>query len=136
MRAPSLLRFITALAVAAVLLPGPALASGKSKGEEPEESYLRVAALTAGVSLPSGRRGVITVEPGVDAADPALRVKVEQSLPRLRAGWFAVLQRYAAGLRPGAAPNADQLARQMQAETDRILGARGAKFLIGSVLIH
>lgn len=126
----------SALCLLAVLAsPASALAAGKSK-EEPLDSYLRVAALAAGVRLTGGRRGVIMMEPGVDAPDPAMRAKVEAALPRLRAGWFAVLQRYASGLRPGMAPDVDSLSRQMQSETDRVLGGKGARFLIGSVLVH
>jgi hypothetical protein len=122
--------------LAALAWPGAALAAGGKSGEETADPYLRIAALAAGVTLTNGRRGVITVEPGVQAIDPVLRARVEASVPRLRAAWFAVLQRYSAGLRPGAPPDADQLARQMQAETDRVLGKTGARFLIGSVLIH
>jgi len=131
--------FRARLATALVLLslaPGMATAAGKPKGDAPEESYLRVPALAAGVMLTSGRRGVILVEPGVDAPDPEVRARVDASVPRLRAAWFAALQRYASGLRPGATPDADQLARSMQAETDRVLGRKGATFLIGSVLVH
>ena len=121
--------------LAALFWPGVAAAAGKS-GDAPVESYVRVAALAAGVTLRGGKRGVITVEPGVDAPDPAVMAQVQASLPRLRAAWFNVLQRYGAGLRPGAPPDADQLARAMQRETDRVLGRPGARFLIGSVLIH
>ena len=137
MDSPALARRQLLLAAAALsVTPGAAWAAGGKSKDEPLEPYLRVAALAAQVRLTGGRRGVITVEPGVEASDPVLRLLVEQSVPRLRAGWFAVLQRYAEGLRPGTAPDVDQLARALQVETDRVLGRRGARFLIGSVLIH
>jgi hypothetical protein len=136
MRASDFLASVAGALILLSLAPGVAAGAGKPKGDVPEESYLRVPALAAGVMLTGGRRGVILVEPGVDATDPVVRARVDASVPRLRAAWFAVLQRYAAGLRPGTAPDADQLARAMQAETDRVLGRKGATFLIGSVLVH
>ncbi len=123
----------------AALLLAPAAAAraaGKSKGDQALDPYRRMEAVTTGVALRGGRRGVLTVEAGVETPEPGLRLKVEQSLPRLRAAWFQSLSRYASGLRPGALPDAGLIATLLQKETDRVLGAQGATFLIGSVLVH
>lgn len=124
-----------ALLAGLTLAPVTAFAEGKGKGGS-EETYVRYPAVAAGVALAGGRRGVITVEIGVDAPDPALRTRIDQHLPRLRAGWFRTVSMFAATLRPAALPDADRLARALQAETDRQLGKAGARVLIGSILIN
>lgn len=122
------------LAGLAALLPASALAAGGGSGKQ--ESYLRLPAVAAGVAVAGGRRGVITVEIGIDTPDPALRARAEQMMPRLRAGWFQTLSAFAAAMRPAALPDADRLARALQAETDRQLGKPGARVLIGSILVN
>ncbi len=77
----------------------------------------------------------MTVETGVDVPDAALRLRAEQSAPRLREAFNAVVQRNASLLLPGAPPNIDQLSRELQAATDRVLGRTGAKLLLGTVMI-
>ena len=118
-----------------VLAPAAAYAAGKSKGGS-EESYVRYAAVSSGVALAGGRRGVMTVEIGLDTPDPALRTRVEQTLPRLRAAWFQTTSTFAATLRPAALPDAGRLSEALQATTDKQLGKPGARVLIGSILIN
>jgi hypothetical protein len=125
----------TLLFALVLTLPGAAQAAG-SKGSGTEDSYLRVAPIAASVALPGGRRGVLTAEVGLDTADPTLRTLAQHSLPRLRAGWFRVTSAYAASLRPAAPPDADHLARELQKETDRVLGKAGAKVLLGSIMTN
>lgn len=85
---------------------------------------------------PGGRRGVMTVECGVDVPDASLRARAEASLPRLRAAYVQAVQIYAAGLSPGALPNTDFLSLTLQRQTDQVLGRPGAKVLLGAVLIN
>jgi hypothetical protein len=77
----------------------------------------------------------MTVETGVDVPDAALRTRATQSAPRLRAAYNGVVQRAASALLPGAPPDVDRLARELQSETDRILGRAGARVLLGTVMI-
>lgn len=123
------------LTLGLLLSPGVASAAGGAK-KGGGESYFRAPAVAAGVAMAGGRRGVLTVEVGVDTPDPALRARVEQILPRLKAGWFNAVSSFAAALRPSALPDADRLSKVLQAETDRQLGRPGARVLIGSILIH
>lgn len=104
-------------------------------GGAPEASYLRLPTITANVRRPGGGRGVMTVETGVDTPDAALRTRVAQSQPRLRAAYAAVVQQAASALLPGAPPDVERLVAQLQAATDSTLGRRGARLLIGTVMV-
>ncbi|WP_374469509.1 Tat pathway signal protein [Phenylobacterium sp.] len=133
----------TLLALLLTALPGVAAASGKDSGEEGDPkkrsggaSYIVVQTLTATTNKGGGRRGVFTVECGLDVPDPALRTRVQQSLPRLRAAYNQVVQSYAAGLPPATAPNVDFLAQNLQRQTDLVLGKPGAKLLLGAILVN
>ncbi len=125
--------------LAGAALPGLALASaggGEKKKDGASGPYIPIQVLTATIQRPNGKRGVMSLECGVDVPDPKLRSLVEKSVPRLRAGYFQVLQTYAKGIAPGALPNADFLARELQRETDRQLGRPGARFLMGSLMLN
>lgn len=133
---------LSVLALAPVLsLAGPlaAHASGAKKAEKKKgggASYIQILPLTATTNAARGRRGVLTVETGVDVPDSSLRAFCEASLPRLRAAYVQVVQTYAAGLAPLTPPNADFLARELQRETDRVLGRKGARLLLGAILVN
>ncbi len=91
--------------------------------------------VTATILRTGGRRGVMTVETGVDVADAALHSRAAHSAPRLRAAYNIVVQRAAGAMLPGTAPNVDRLVTQLQAATDATLGRPGAKLLIGTVMV-
>ncbi|HWQ85890.1 Tat pathway signal protein [Brevundimonas sp.] len=101
----------------------------------PQASYLRLPTITANVIRPGGRRGVMTVETGIDTADAALRARVAQSAPRLRAAYAAVVQQAAGALLPGAPPDIERLVAQLQAATNATMGRAGARLLIGTVMV-
>lgn len=129
---PAMLGALLAPAFAA----GPARASAtadRKKGGG--ASFVQIPTLTASMMKPGGRRGVLTVEAGVDAPG-ALQPRVAALTPRLRDGYNGFLQRFALALRPGFAPDADQLARELQAITDRIVGKKGARLLLGTILVN
>ena len=129
-------RQILALIIAAAAA-GPALANG---GEEKKKgggaSFIQIPTLTATVIRADGRRGVLTVETGIDVPDNSLHGRAEQSQPRLRAAYNQILQTYAAGLSPGSVPNADYLSRELQRQTDMVLGKKGARLLLGTILMN
>ena len=77
----------------------------------------------------------MTVEAGLDTPDAALRSRVAQSQPRLRAVYAAVVQQTATALLPGAPPDLERMIAQLQAATDRTLGRPGARLLIGTVMV-
>ena len=128
------MRRFSALLMAAALASGPAHTVEKKKGGG--RAFLQLAPMAATVLRPDGRRGVLTVETGLEAKDESLHAAAQRSMPRLRAAYVAVIQRHASGLGPGSAPNADRMAADLQRETDEVLGRPGAKLLLGTLIIN
>ncbi|MFW2341689.1 Tat pathway signal protein [Brevundimonas sp.] len=98
------------------------------------QTYIQIGTSTANFSRAGGRRGVLTVETGLDVADTDLHARALQSAPRLRAAYNTVITRVAAGLRGDSPPDVERLARELQAATDQALGRAGARFLLGTVM--
>jgi hypothetical protein len=117
-----------------VTLATPAFASEGSG--KPKTSFVEVRPLTATMMRTNGQRGALTVELGLDVPDPALQLRATQSIPLLRDAYVRIVQAYALGLTPGSTPSADYLALTLQRETDRVLKRKGAKVLLGAVLVN
>ena len=130
---------LAALALMA-LAPLSAQASGGEKADKKKgggESYLQIEPVSASTSpAGGGKRGILTVETGVDIPDAALRAYAQKSMPRLRAAFVQVVQIYAAGLPPRTPPSPDFLSIELQRETDRVLGRKGARLLLGAILLN
>lgn len=127
------------LLLASLLALAPALARAADAPKHKKgggESFIQMEPLAATIVRPDGRRGVMTVEVGVDAPDPALLARATQSLPLLRANYAEVLRNYATGLPAGTPPNADYLAMALQRQTDMTLGRPGARLLLGTILVN
>ncbi|WP_339933582.1 Tat pathway signal protein [uncultured Brevundimonas sp.] len=126
---------LTALTLtAASTAAAPALARSES-GSSSTSSFIRFPTVTATIMRPNGRRGVLTVETGVDVPDAGLRTRAEQSGPRLRAAYNTVVQQIASAMLPGAPPDVERMVTRLQAVTDSTLGRRGAHLLIGTVMV-
>lgn len=130
----ALLGLAPVLTVAAAAAATPAAAGGGGGGGN-QQSYLRLPTITANVRRPGGAMGVMTVETGVDTPDAALRTRVAQSAPRLRAAYAAVLQQAANQMLPGAPPDLERLVARLQAATNQAVGRPGARLLIGTVMV-
>jgi hypothetical protein len=127
----------TALFVlAALVAPPTAFAQTPEHKKGGGLSYIQFPTLTATVIKSDGRRGVLTVDAGVDVPNAGLRAKVNLVLPRLRAAYVQVLQAYVYSLGPGAPPDPDFLSMTLQRETDRVLGQPGARVLLGAMLVN
>jgi hypothetical protein len=121
----------------ALALAGPGTAqAAQAHSKESTATYSALDTLTATVVHDDGTRGVLSVQAGLDVPDARMRKFTTQSIPRLRDAYVRVLTIYASGLAPGAPPNVDQIAQQMQNATDRTLGKPGAHLLIGTVLVN
>jgi hypothetical protein len=131
-------RSLLALFALSAALPAIARAADEAgkKKKAGGASFIPLNTLTGATNKPGGRRGVMTVECGLDVPEGNLRARAEASLPRLRAAYVQTVQIYAGGLPPGAPPNADFLARTMQHQTDTLLGRPGARFLVGAILVN
>lgn len=101
----------------------------------PKASYNSLGTITATIIRPDGRRGVMTVETGLDIPDPELNAQAALDGPRLRAAFNTVVQGFAAGLLPGAPPDVDRLHHALQVATIRTLKKRGAVVLLGTVMV-
>jgi hypothetical protein len=129
-------RLFLGLALPALLAPAVVLAQGAEKKKGGGITYIQFQTLTATIIKNDGRRGVLTVDAGVDVPNAGLRAKVNLVLPRLRAAYVQVLQAYVYSLNPGAPPDPDYLSMTLQRETDRVLGQPGAKLLLGAMLVN
>lgn len=127
---------LIALACTALSAPGLGHAQEGGGGPKAKPPYLQLPAIAVGTMRADGRRGVLTVEVGVDVKDPGLRNRIDLYQPLLNSAYISALQPYALGLSPGQPPNADYISLTLQRETDRVLGRRGATVLLGSILLN
>jgi hypothetical protein len=129
-------RFLSLVALAALPVAAQASGSGGDKKKSGGGNYLEVPTLVGTTLRSNGRRGVMSVDCGLDVPDAALRTRAEQSIPRLRSAYVQTIQSYAAGLAGGALPNADYIAQNLQRQTDAILGRPGARLLLGTIIVN
>ena len=99
-------------------------------------NYLAIQTLLGTTLRGNGRRGVLSVDCGLDVPDAALRTRAQQSIPRLRAAYLQTIQSYAAGLGPTALPNAEYILGALQRQTDATLGRAGARVLLGAIIVN
>ena len=134
-------RIASLLCAALLLAAAPGLgpvraAEALAKGSTSTSHYLPFPGVTASVMVSGVRRGVLAMDASLDVPSDALRVRAQQMNPRLRAAYAQSLMIYAAGIPPGRPLDPDYLSREMQRQTDQVLGTAGAKFLIGTILIN
>ena len=121
--------------VVALMAPASSFAAEEKK-KAGGETYIQIAAITGTTNKGGGRRGVLTVECGLDVPNAKLRERANLLLPRLRAAYVQAVQIYAAGLPNGTAPNPDYLGVSLQRQTDLLMGGPGARLLMGAVLVN
>jgi hypothetical protein len=129
------------LALAAIIpggaLPAPAWAAGdRTKKKSGGQNYLPLEAVTGTTHKAGGRRGVLSVDLGLQVDDAQLRVYADKSMPRLRAAYVQVVEVYAAGLPSGSEPNVDFIVQALQRQTDLVLKRPGARVLVGAVVAN
>ena len=125
-------RHLIGLTLSGLALASAAHASPEKSGGT-KGGYLSLPTATATVLRRDGRRGVMTVETGLDIADGALMERAQLSLPRLSAAYNEIVRIAAERLLPDAPPNVEWLV--LQHATDAILGKPGAKLLLGTVMV-
>jgi hypothetical protein len=128
--------FLSALSLAA-LAAVPALADeGEGRRKEGGATFIPIHTMTGNVVRADGRRGVFTVEAGIDAPDPGVNKSAVAHMPLLVDAYADEVRIFAGALRPGQVPDLDLLESRMQSATDRILRARGARVLLGTCLVN
>lgn len=128
----------TVLALLALAATTPLAARAAEDGKKKKSggaNYIPMNPINGTTNKAGGRRGVLSVDCGLEVPDPKLREYAELSLPRLRAAYEQVIQIYAAGLPSGSEPNTEFIVQALQRQTDLVLKRPGARFLIGAVLI-
>jgi hypothetical protein len=129
------------MAFAAVLAAAPARAdNGKQMPAHKitqAKSYIGLNPMYATI-LDNGRPvGLLLVSIGLNIPDATLRDAVQRALPVLRDCYVRNLMAFtAAAVRPWRQPNVNVIARRMQGVTNRLLHAKGAKVLLGQVMIR
>ncbi len=128
---------LAALITAALVCSAqPAYASGKTKKVTADATFLQLPALQVSVGGPYRYTGLMVLEFGLDIQDVALRAKAEGLEPRLRDAHSQAMNQFVANYyKPGTVPNVSELANRLQRATDTVLGQRGARILLGSVLV-
>jgi hypothetical protein len=126
---------LTALSLAAAPMLAPSLAHAEDK-KKPTGTYLPMRTLTANITRADGRRGVFSAEAGLDVPDQALHDRAASLMPVLRDAFASSVAVFAGAMRPGQVPDLDRLDAMLQANTDRVLGRRGARVLLGTCLVN
>ena len=125
------------LVLAICTLAAPQHAEAKTKKVTADQTFLQLRALTASIGGPYRFSGLMVVEYGLEIPDEQLRAKAESLGPRLRDAHSNAMTQYAMTYyKPGTVPNADDLAMRLQKSTDLALGQKGAKVLLGSILVN
>jgi hypothetical protein len=129
--------------IALFALGAPVFVSGgawagedKKKKLSGGEDYIPIDPIIGTLNKFGGRRGVLSVDCGLQIPDPKLRDFADKSMPRLRAAYVQTIQVYAAGMPPGSEPNVDFIVQALQRQTDLVLKRPGAKLLIGAVVAN
>jgi flagellar basal body-associated protein FliL len=137
LRLPILIGLVSG--VLAVLSAAPAAmakSEAKEEGVESSSSLIEIEPLTINVFRSNYSRGKVEVIINLDVPNPALRDRVVESIPRLRAAYVQTLTGHMYDLPPRTPPNIDALAAALQRSTDKVIGRPGAKVLLGSVVVN
>ena len=124
------LALVAASAGSAAASPPPS-----DEGGAPPNSYINLNSINGFVTRANGRRGVFSVDVGIDVPDVELRTIAAAAGPRLRSELSQAVQRFAAALRPGEPPDVLRLSSDLQFAVNQALGRRGARLLLGTVLV-
>ncbi len=128
---------ICALGLGGILSAGQSLASGhgeKKKGGG--EGYTQFRTISVFTQADSRKHGTLSVDMGLYTEDPKLTEQIRLYMPRLLDAYVSRLQAYAANLHSRSMLDPDFITLNLQQATDQVLGRKGAKVLLGSILIN
>jgi len=80
--------------------------------------------------------GTMSIDMGLYCEDPKLSDTVKLYIPRLRDAYLMRMQSYAASLTASSLVDPDYVTVQLQQATDQVVGHKGAKVLLGSILLN
>jgi len=116
---------------------GAQAVAGEAKNEKKQVvPYIPFKPINCFTSDRGGKRGVITVQLGLDVTDPKMIDMVNLYVPRLRDAYSTKLETYALTLTKDSVIDMDYLTKQLQLATDQTLKKTGARVLLGSVIAN
>lgn len=127
-------QFLTLIVAASLIAPAASASEPKKKGGG--ESHTQFNTINVFTEASRRRHGTLSVDMGLYSDDAKLVEQIRLYQPRLQDAYVARLQAYAGSLNSSALVNADFIVMQLQTATDAILGRKGAKVLLGTVLLN
>ena len=128
-------QFLTLIALTAALgTSGAGASEPKKKGGG--EGYTQFKTINVFTEAGLRRHGTLSVDMGLYSEDAKLVEQIKLYQPRLQDAYVARLQAYAGTLNSSTLVNTDFIAMQLQSATDTILGRKGAKVLLGTILLN
>jgi hypothetical protein len=125
------------LAAASITSTPMAFAAGGANGAGANPTLVTIPSISASISRNYRAVGMMVVDIGLDVPDAALRGRVAASMPRLRDAYRTAIADYSANRYEfQTVPDADTIARILQAATDRTLGVGGARVLLSSIMVQ
>jgi hypothetical protein len=112
----------------------PARADEKKKGGG--KGYTQFPMIIVFTDANAARHGTLSVDMGLYTDDPKLVERIKIYTPRLMDAYLSRLQAYASVLNSHSLADPDYISTQLQQATDLVLGVRGAKVLLGSILLN
>lgn len=132
--------FLRAFAGLSVLSLIPALPVTAKAAEEKKKGggagYTQFPTLSVFTEMGRMHHGTLSLDLGLYSEDPKLVARIKLYQPRLQDAYITFLQGYAGNLSRSSIVDTDYIGSQLQNTTDRVLGVKGAKVLLGSILLN
>lgn len=132
-RRHALLSLLTSTAALVSGTVAHASAPKKKGGGAGYTQFPMISVFTKGVGR---KHGTLSVEVGLYSEDPKLVEKIQLYRPRLMDAYVTKVQGYASNLTVSSLVDTDYVANQLQGTTDKVLGTKGARVLLGSLLLN
>lgn len=113
-----------------------ALAAGAPKKKTGGEAYTPLPMIILSTRPIGARRGNLSVEAGLYCEDLKMADKLKAYMPRLTDAYMSSLQAYAMTLTKQSIVDMEYVLTLMQKSTDTVLGKKGVKVLLGSVVVN
>ncbi len=126
-------QFLTLIAAGLV---APAASASEPKKKGGGEGYTQFKTINVFTEASRRRHGTLSVDMGLYSEDAKLVEQIKLYQPRLQDAYVARLQAYAGSLSSNALVDTDFIAMQLQSATDTVLGRKGAKVLLGTILLN
>lgn len=126
---------LSVLSLSAIAAP-PALAGGAPKKKGGGPGFTQFPMMSVFTQRAGYRHGTLSVDMGLYSDDGKMVDRIKLYMPRLKDAYVRKLQTYGANLNAASLVDADYLTGQLQAATDQVLGQKGAKVLMGSILLN